>query len=488
MITIKRIKIFFSCLAIVTMLFPYYQFKTHPDVFGWYIDFLIGNTLFALVIIFGGRWSLLFGGIIAFQRIFEILAVQIWGAYFVGITSRLVDDLFSNTLGEAIEYGTSLYKEIIAATIIVTLYLWVYYRLAKFLVSVMEKRRYGQKRWKQIVRFTLVALLLTLAWNKRAQTEVFFFESKYGDRLSYYLADNTMGYLTKTNVPEAKVDVYFIIGESVSKSNMSLYGYERKTTPYLDSLNSKTLTFWRDAIAPEGHTSASFKAMFSRKIYEDDATFFLSPNIVEELNHAGYKTVWASYRRMNKTVYAFPALIKPSTVQIDASNPYDDRVILDLVKKQMLAEPSVYFIDVFGSHPAYKERVSEEQKHFMNMTADTNKEEIINAYDDSILIMDNIIERTHKMATNHAKKTVRPFTIWYVSDHGQNLYADSSDWMGHPASREVHPNGYEVPFLILNKKNLPCGNVLPPVDEARLNLGRIFDFVLGSLCLLENKQ
>ena len=169
--------------------------------------------------------------------------------------------------------------------------------------------------------------------------------------------------------------------------------------------------------------------MFSRKIYEDDATFFLSPNIVEELNHAGYKTVWSTYRRMNKTVYVFPALKNPATVQINASSPYDDRVVVDLVKKQMSAEPSVYFFDVFGSHPAYKNRVSEELKHFMNMPADTNKEEYINTYDDTILIMDSIIERTHKMAKDHAKKTGRPFVIWYVSDHGQNLYADGSDWV-----------------------------------------------------------
>ena len=225
---LQKIKIVFSCSVIVTMLFPYYQLAAHPDVLGWYIDFVIGNFLVILAIIYGGRWSFLFGGILAFQRIFEIVAVQVWGAYFVGITSRLVDDLFSNTFGEAIEYGTSLYKEIIVATIIITLYLWIYYRLAKFLVSVMKKKRHGEKKWKKNLRFILLVVLFTLVWNKRSQTEVFFFESKYGDRLSYYLADNTMGYLTKTNAPEAKVDVYFIIGESVSKNHLSLYGYERK--------------------------------------------------------------------------------------------------------------------------------------------------------------------------------------------------------------------------------------------------------------------
>ena len=72
--------------------------------------------------------------------------MQVWGAYFVGITNRLVNDLFSNTLGEAIEYGTSLYKEIIVATIIMAFYLWVYYRLAKFLLSVMKKKRRGEKK------------------------------------------------------------------------------------------------------------------------------------------------------------------------------------------------------------------------------------------------------------------------------------------------------------------------------------------------------
>ena len=96
------------------MLFPYYQLADHPDVFGWYIYFVIGNVLVILVVIYGGCWSFLFGGIISFQHIFETVAVQVWGTYFAGITGRLVDNLFSNTLGGAIEYGTSLHKKLFA--------------------------------------------------------------------------------------------------------------------------------------------------------------------------------------------------------------------------------------------------------------------------------------------------------------------------------------------------------------------------------------
>ena len=64
----QKIKTVFCGLTIVAMLFPYYQFAAHPDVMGWYIDFLIVNVLFILAIIYGGRWSVLFGGSTSFQR------------------------------------------------------------------------------------------------------------------------------------------------------------------------------------------------------------------------------------------------------------------------------------------------------------------------------------------------------------------------------------------------------------------------------------
>ena len=36
---------------------------------------------------------------------------------------------------------------------------------------------------------------------------------------------------------------------------------------------------------------------------------------------------------------------------------------------------------------------------------------------------------------------------------------------------------------MIGKKNLPCENTLPPLEEKALNLGRIFDFILAGLCL-----
>ena len=459
----------------------------HPDQLGWYIDFLIGNIVFASVIMYGGRWTMLFGVMVAFQRILEIIAVQVWGTYFTGITRRLMDDLLSNTVEEAIAYGQTLYVEIIIGSIIILMYLYIYYYLCKIMLVRIEHKRRNNRLWVKGIRFSFVALLLVLAWNKKAQTDIFFFETENDKKLSYFLSDNTYPYLSRPNKEKDKVDVYFIIGESVSKSHLSLYGYSRKTTPYLDSLLEESLSVWEDPIAPEGHTSASFKAMFSRELYKDDAVFFLSPNLVEELNHSGYKTVWTTYGKMNKRAYVFPALMKKADVFLNASNADDDRVLIDLVSKNLQAEASVYFIDTFGSHGHYKERVSKEQQHFMNEKTDDYKQEIINAYDDTILIMDDIVKRTHEMAVQHSKKTGRKFVVWYVSDHGQNLYADGSDWMGHPASIEKHPNGYKVPFFMINQDSLPCKNTLPPLKEKSVNLGRTFDFMLGGLCLLQDK-
>ncbi len=50
--------------------------------------------------------------------------------------------------------------------------------------------------------------------------------------------------------------VVWIIGESTNRSNMSLYGYGRRTTPMLDALRNQLVVF-QDVISSEPATMSS---------------------------------------------------------------------------------------------------------------------------------------------------------------------------------------------------------------------------------------
>ena len=84
-----------------------------------------------------------------------------------------------------------------------------------------------------------------------------------------------------------------------------------------------------------------------------------------------------------------------------------------------------------------------------------------------------------QLAEKHKEKTERDYVVWYVSDHGQSLYNNGSDWVGH--STDVSDtSGLRIPFLIVNKDKLPCGFTLPV--QRGLNMGTTFDMVIKSLC------
>ena len=77
-----------------------------------------------------------------------------------------------------------------------------------------------------------------------------------------------------------------IISESVNKQHMSLYGYERNTTPFLD--DRRDLYVFKDCVTPAVLTVDAVPALF----FNEDDTKDL--NLITLLNKLGYETVWIS--------------------------------------------------------------------------------------------------------------------------------------------------------------------------------------------------
>jgi len=87
--------------------------------------------------------------------------------------------------------------------------------------------------------------------------------------------------------------VVWIIGESINRNNMSLYGYARKTTPILDSLSEQLIVF-NDVISSEPATMASMMKMMTSADLENPDAWRNTPDIVLMAKEAGYKTFWLS--------------------------------------------------------------------------------------------------------------------------------------------------------------------------------------------------
>ena len=78
---------------------------------------------------------------------------------------------------------------------------------------------------------------------------------------------------------------------------MSLYNYQHKTTPLLDSLKEEgNLFIFNDVISSHSQTLPSVKKMFSFLSYENEnrKEWYEYENLLNIIKKAGYKTFWYS--------------------------------------------------------------------------------------------------------------------------------------------------------------------------------------------------
>lgn len=95
---------------------------------------------------------------------------------------------------------------------------------------------------------------------------------------------------------QSKIEnVVFIVGESINRNHMGIYGYDLDTTPYLESLaKMKKICVFQDVISPHCHTSPALGKIFTFAHREETMPWYRTGNLISILNAAGYTTYWIS--------------------------------------------------------------------------------------------------------------------------------------------------------------------------------------------------
>src|SRR5450830_609635 len=87
--------------------------------------------------------------------------------------------------------------------------------------------------------------------------------------------------------------VVWVIGESINRANMSLYGYARTTTPMLDTMRKDLLVF-KDVVSSEPATMASLMKMFTPADIDAPDEWNRKPDVLMLAKEAGFKIFWLS--------------------------------------------------------------------------------------------------------------------------------------------------------------------------------------------------
>lgn len=108
-----------------------------------------------------------------------------------------------------------------------------------------------------------------------------------------------------------------VIGESLTRDHMSVYGYERNTTPWQSSQkNNKNFILFEKPYSSSVTTTASLSLALTSVSLKDQATKSPSevPSIVEIANAYGFETTWIS----NQSRFGFAEV--PQTIIANASD------------------------------------------------------------------------------------------------------------------------------------------------------------------------
>lgn len=251
-------------------------------------------------------------------------------------------------------------------------------------------------------------------------------------------------------------DICFIIGESASRTHMSLYGYPINTCPKM--LNKRDSLFvFTDAISSSTSTVYNMERLLT--FMTDDETrnkWYQYPLLVDLFKNAGYKVWWLSNQeRTGFWSNGSAPMVRNADVKIYRSLSLDDNMIVtydgDLLEyaSNVFTDKSRYkFINMhlMGSHTDYKKRYPADYDYFNGDTIkqkfdrpwlNDSKVQKVAEYDNSIRYTDYVVDSMINMVS----KASRPTLLLYVSDHGENVY-DDRDFVGRD------DKSVKVPFVI----------------------------------------
>ena len=225
-----------------------------------------------------------------------------------------------------------------------------------------------------------------------------------------------------------------VVGETARAANFTLNGYERPTTPLLSA--RQDLANAPDAWACGTSTAASVPCMFShlgRAEFGKRKTD--AEGLLDVLQHAGLGVVWIDNQSGCKGVCDRVTEIgtaRLADAQLCPGGDCQDTIMLRDLDAHIAALPPerrargvVVVLHQMGSHgPAYAKRSLPAHKRFTpecqtNALQQCSREQVVNAYDNSIVATDFFLNATIEwlQARAHQAQTA----LLYVSDHGESL-------------------------------------------------------------------
>lgn len=258
-------------------------------------------------------------------------------------------------------------------------------------------------------------------------------------------------------------DVVVIVGESLNRDKMGLYGYGLDTNPMLSTLVADSLLYCYTAVeAPAEHTIDSFKHFIGTfDGANDDDSWVDSVTFIDVARRAGYMTAWASNQSKRGI---FDNVITDIAVTTDhqawtvedlmqsLTTTYCDGAVftpLDSLRQLNAASglPLMMVVHLMGNHASFYHRYPRDYEHFTPGQYPEYPEpqrKVRAYYDNATRYNDRIVYDIMKRFDS------RQAVVVYFSDHGVDLYHTRPDHFDHAIPGNAGSEHYcrQIPFMI----------------------------------------
>lgn len=235
-----------------------------------------------------------------------------------------------------------------------------------------------------------------------------------------------------------------IVGESMRKDHMSLFGYPVPTTPFLDSANGR---FYSNYISTAPNT---FESLPRTLALSNGHSIAIGDNIITLAKTAGLKTYWLSNQGM---LGQFDTPV--SKIAMFSDNHYflkkgdfqsrstDDDALLPIFEQLLTrqGQGNLYVLHLMGSHADFCERLNGEPP-----SIESSNQELA-CYLSTYRKTDRFIEQVYQSL----KQNGAPFKLFYFSDHGLS-HKDIGGGRSLRHSSDTRQN-YQVPLLVLTDRD-----------------------------------
>lgn len=254
----------------------------------------------------------------------------------------------------------------------------------------------------------------------------------------------------QTAAVDDDLTVVFVLGETTRSDNLGILGYSRDTTPELSKTSNLVAVAGRSC---DTATLTAMRCMFVRPegVDDDKPRTLHEQNVFSVLSQTGFRTEIISLQSEDwfyRTTGAKEFMIREELVSKRHAHgrAVTDQLLIDELAQRLplrTQSKQLFMLHTKGSHYLYSQRYPRSFAKFspecLDIDQDCSKEELINAYDNSVLFIDNYLAQIYALMAE------RNAVVIYLSDHGETIEEGQHF---HATPRDIAPDDqFRIPAV-----------------------------------------